>query len=313
MIKTTNTLTEEDVWKPYLPALAPLPDAFIRHIFANKDELKPYLFSEPRLLFDQTWFRIQQARQRVSFRLVPAVAVEMKSKRARLTPRWLRKNFASYAGRSRLPTTTVQGWQERNLLRQRGYSSLEPNSIAAIYMMRYLFKDDYKFWLPHEQEKEAPWFYVWGIQPNEVSPPQMYRYPLDKDNRDIKPNTLLYTQWIGASWYPGFVNVPGVGALAWGKTQEYAGSWYWDISEEQMSEWDSSFIRSSSVKRRLDQLAPIMRQTQGFPDAEEYYHISRTHRLADMLLEQIGEPLLAAYIHHYFSSEKAPTKPFMPF
>lgn len=52
---------------------------------------------------------------------------------------------------------------------------------------------------------------------------------------------------------------------------------------------------------------------QGFPDAEERYRASRLHKLAGSLLEQVGEPVLAGYMQHYFGSEKIPTKPYVPF
>lgn len=313
MIRTTVPLFDDDTWKPYLPALAPLPEAFVRHVFRYPGELKACdTFSTvPRTLFELAWLAMRDARRDVSYFLVPAIrAQKTQHPEGLITPRWLRTKFAIFAEQERLPTTTVQGWLERGLLRTMAYSSLEPNSIAAIFVMRHLFVRGFRYWLPHKQ-KPAPWFYVWGIMPGEVAPPRIYPYPIPDG---LPRNLLLFTQWNGARWFPGFVSVAGVGALAWARTKTFIGELFWDMTEEDMSTWDSSYVRSSSVKRRLEVIAPVIRrEQQGFPDSEEYYTVVRTHEMADQLLKQIGEPILAAYMTHYFGEDKVPTKPFIPF
>lgn len=307
----SSPLFDQSIWRPSLPAFAPLPEVFIEHIWKQPHALKPFpeALKEPLPLFDQVWMHIQIARRVVSHRLVTAVKA---SGRPALEREWFQKNFDLYAEVGRkLPRTSMQEWIRKRLLRSLEDFTLEANSVSALYMMRYLFRKDYFHWLPPRQKPDAPWFYVWGISPGDRTP-RIYPYPLPREQ--VAPNTLFWTQWLGAAWmYPGWISVPGIGSLAWGKIRTFEGSWYWDLSEEEMAVWDASFVREVSIQHRHALLTPIFRtQHQGFPDAEEYYMLTRTHQLANLLLQHLGEPILADYIHHSFHGN-APTSPYIPF
>lgn len=300
----------EDVWKPHIANLAPLSDAFVAHIFAYPKavNLPSYGRQEPPRFFDQVWHQIQQARRMVSHFLVPVVAAETRTAQDRLTPDWFMRNFAIYSGSdTRLPRTTVQEWINKHLLRSTKHSRLEPNSVAALYMMRYLFEPGQRRWMPKWQNPDAPWFYVWGIRPDETIP-RMYPYPLREQS-----NMLYWTQFLGPSWLPGWIAVPGIGSLAWGKTIGHGGQWYWNLTEEEMSLWDNSLIRATNVKHRLELLSPVFERHQGFNDAREHYRITRLHQLANMLLVHIGEPILAGHMQHYFGGDRPPDRPYIPF
>lgn len=310
-MRTTQPLFDESIWKPHLAAFAPLPEPFVRHIFNHVYDLKPSPIVSIDVLpfFDQVWLHVQHARQIVSRLMVPVVAAQTKTAEDRIIRRWFREHFKVYAGRETVtPATTVQGWVDRHLLRTDGYR-LEPNSVSSIYMMRYLFQNAQKFWVPRRLKTKDAWFYVYGLRPSE-NIPQMYPYPLPPG---VNSNMLFWTQWIGASWLPGWIDVPGIGALAWGKTIEFAGGWYWDLTEDQLAEWDRSLVRDTSVNTRLNLLAPIIReQGQGLPDAERRYMLTRRHDQAQMILQHIGEPILAGHMLHY-GGERYPDKPYVPF
>lgn len=296
---------EEGIWKPYLPAFAPLSESFVAHIFRNPHALNLPRSSEP--LFDQIWKLIRQAYQRVSHFLDPAIGSE------KMTPEWFRLNFTRYAHGSGKPApTTYDDWLKNRLLRTLGHGLLEPTSVAALYMMRYIFKLGER-WFPSWQHRRIgnPWFYAWGVSPNKRIP-QSYAYPFAGN---IPANTLFWTQTIGIGSQPGWVGVPGIGSLAWGQMRECEGKWYWGVFEDELSKWDASLVRDMNVKQRTQLLAPIYKTSyvEAFPNAAEEYRISRTSKLAEMVLLHIGEPILAGYINHYFVSEKPPTKPYIPF
>jgi len=312
MLQTKIPEIDESIWRPHLANFAPLPEAFVRHIFAYPHAIKlpSYGKQEPPPLFDQIWKQIQVARETISYFLVAAVTAEARTQTERIVPDWFRREFERYSSSRALPRTTVQEWLNKHLLRSIKHSSLEPNSVASIYMMRYLFKREQRRWMPARQRMDAPWFYVWGLLPDEKMP-RMYPYPLSPD---LPANLLLYSQWIGASWHPGFVTVPGIGSLAWGKTREFAGDWYWDLDEEQMATWDADFVRHNNVKRRAEMLDPIRKShPQGLPDSDQRYLCMRIHNNATTLLENIGEPILAGYMRHSFDGGKLPTRAYVPF
>lgn len=320
MQQTTTQDYDVTIWKPHIANFAPLSEAFIAHIFEHWNAIRLPSYGgrqEPPPLFDQIWQQIQQVRKSVSRLLSVAITAENVTSEDRITPNWFRRNFAVYAGTdARLPRTTVQEWTNKHLLRSIKHGRLEPNSVAAVYMIRDLFRPEkpdeqkvYKQWKPKYQSPDDPWFYVWGIGPDEKIP-RMYPYPL----RECA-NRMYWTHWLGASWrVPGWVSVPGVGSLAWGKIVQHASGWYWDMSEEDMSQWDASFVRSLSVKQRQAMLAPILQKhPQGLGDAEDHYRITRMHRMAQVLLEQLGEPILAGHMLHYFQNDRPPNKPYLPF
>ena len=296
---------EEAVWKPYLPAFAPLPESFVAHIFNYPHLLNLPHSSEP--LFDQIWKLIRQAYQRVSHFLDPAVATE------KTTPKWFRLNFARYAHGAMPAPTTYDDWLKKRMLRTLRNGLLEPTSIAAFYMLRYIFKTGEQRWFPSWRQHpiDQAWFHVWGIRPGEYAP-RSYAYPFSKE---VSVDTILWTQALSVSRLPGWVSVPGIGSLAWGQTREHEGRWYWDVSEEALSRWDTSLVRDVGVSQRLRLLTPLYKtaHAEGFPGAAEEYRVSRTSKLAETILLHVGEPILAGYISHYFASDKPPTQPYIPF
>lgn len=293
-------------WQDFLPTLAPLPEAFVSHLYATPGALT--LPRSPEPLVDQIWQQIQRARQLTSYLLLPAVDT-MQDK---VDVDWFRRNWQAFAKQDRLlPRTTSDEWVRKHLLRSLSFGALEPNSVAALFMMRYLVLKDYRLWLPKRQKANAPWFYVWGLQPDDQIP-RVYPYPLPDD---LPANTLLWSQWIGASWLPGWMRVPGIGALAWSKTTTVGDRWYWDISENELARWDHQLVRDASVARRSEILEAIYQSqsARSYPDVRQRYQRTRLHDLATLVLQQVGEPILAGCVQHYYTSDKSPTQPYRSF
>ena len=180
---------ESAVWKDHLAALAPLPEVFVEHIYNNPGALNLPRSQQP--LDQQIWQQIQHARRVVSYFLTPVV-----DSQERTSVDWFKQKFQMYSGKERtLPRTTVDDWQKRNLLRTTSHGVLEPNSIASVFMLRFLFLKDHRSWLPTRQKADSAWFYVWGLQPDDLIP-RMYPYPLPDG---LPGNTLLWSQWLLAS------------------------------------------------------------------------------------------------------------------
>lgn len=296
---------EPGVWKQHLPALAPLPEAFVAHLYGNPGALILPRSQEP--LDHQIWKQIQAARINVSYVLLSALSVK-----GDITVDWFKKNFNIYAGKERiLPRTTVDDWLKRHLLRSVSHGILDPSSVASVFMLRYLFLKDYRSWLPTRQSPDAPWFYVWGLQPDDLVP-RMYPYPLPEN---LPANTLFWSQWIGSGELPGWCKVPGIGALAWKRSIQHGNNWYWNLSEDDLVAWDRSLVRDASVQRRIEMFEPIFREhrQQSPLDPEHGYRFTRLHTLATLILQHVGEPILAGYVQHYFSSGKPPTQHYKPF
>jgi len=178
-------------------------------------------------------------------------------------------------------------------LRSRGFGIPEPNSVAALLIMRALSPRQ-RDWLPGSMREDEPWFWVWGQGPAEEKP-QMYPFPLPVH---LAPHTLLWTTWGGAAWLDGWKGIRQYGAIAWASTIPFRSQTWWHLSAEHLAAWDRDFVEHAHLNGKHPLSLP------GFPRTsldEDRYDLIRLHTLADELLVRIGEPFLYQHLERYYS------------
>lgn len=290
-------------WQHLLPEFAPLSAALVQFLFtyAERFNLSAFAYDGDASLLDRIWANVQWERGKVSNYLYPIVqAGRSGALDTRLSIRWFHTAMQAFDPLHEASSRQkFANWQTRGLLRSREFGVPDPNSAAALLLMRAL-SSQRRGWLPSAIDMEEPWFWVWGQQPEEEAP-RMYPWPLPPD---LPANTLLWSSWAGAAWLPGWKPIRQDGAIAWARTVQVHGQTLWQLSEAEMVAWDREFLAQVPRVKRENFSLPGLPTAYG--NGEEAYLLTRLDALANELLFRLGEQRLYQHLAHYYSQRLPP-------
>lgn len=290
--------SEKTRWQSLLPEFAPLSATLVQFLFEHADrfDLSAIAYDADAPLFDRIWANMQWERGKVYSYLSPIVlAGRAGTLDTRLSLRWFHTAMQGFDPLHEASSRQkFANWQTRGLLRSREFGIPEPNSAAALLLMRAL-SSQRRGWLPSSIDVEDPWFWVWGQQPGEKTP-QMYPWPLPAD---LPANTLLWSSWAGVAWLPGWKAIRQDGAIAWAGTIHLHGQTLWQLSETEMAAWDREFVLQAPHIQREHFSLPGLQTAYG--NGEEVYTLTRRDAQATELLFRLGEPRLYQHLTHYYS------------
>lgn len=125
----------------------------------------------------------------------------------RFSSEWLRQTLGMYSPDKRpLPESTLTHWIKAGFLRMEAKGKPEPDSAAALCLMRML-TEEVRMMFDGMDPSETWWCFAQDGPENEI-------YSLSSASIPRLPaRTLLWTPWVGASWSENWLSIGDVGAI----------------------------------------------------------------------------------------------------
>lgn len=220
-----------------LPFFAPWPRALLLHALELH---KSYSYSA----FLQLHASLREARRETFEDFAPALkdgtwsTSYLIQKLTEFTPgKTLKKN-------SPLSAETLSHWRKAGLLRYRAKNTPDHHSGAALLTLRRMVGNRERRWLPSYRNTsfvQEPLWWCWK-QESLSSPILPCAVPLPDD---LPSSALLWTEWQGAAWDPGWLSVGNLGCCRWAGSKEESQfpGLLWDITlDDLISRWSVQFL-----------------------------------------------------------------------
>ena len=206
--------------------------------------------------------RLTQLRQETFELMQPIV------RNGELTTPWMLKTLAQYTPKEdkarhseTLSKETASQWRKIGLVHYAEYNTPDPDSGAALIVLRRLISHKARFWLPSPPKEqrmhyftEEPRWWCWR-QDSPDSPVVPCPVPLPSD--DLPASALLWTDWLGAAWKPEWMKIGSLGCCRWAGTMVKDDKLFWALTEEDLNRWGVPI--SAPFRSALKQDLPLTR------------------------------------------------------
>jgi len=155
----------------------------------------------------------------------------------KLTRNLLLQELAVYSPDMRpVPHQTYSVWLKRGFIRHEEFGTPEPDSAAALLILRSLLAHQKRF-LPERTDGEQQWLCYVQTAPDAP----IAHLPIGAIG-SLPPGALCWTPWPGAVWREGWKLIGGdnapLGCIRFAGTKRERGALWWSVPFAELKNWD---------------------------------------------------------------------------
>ena len=260
-------MDEEVLSQSSYPLYAPLSIPIVKHLALRLMRAKrAATLNEAR---DLLLVEVQEKRNVVYFYMNPFVhnpaGRARKGDVTHYSTAWLLQTLTLHTP-SQMPMLqdTLTKWGKRGLFRYRERGVPDYDTAAALLIARMVDRGERNFLPTHIKDSERLWWCWRQDGPNEPVIPCQFPPP-----EALPSSTLLWTDWVGASWDTGWIRVgESCGAIRWaGIRVTRSGEQRWSVPREALAAWDQQACAL------LDHLPVVGEDADQEEEERERFHI----------------------------------------